>query len=472
MKVKTFHALTMQDALRAIKEELGPDAIILSSKEVREGGRLLRVFNHTVLEVMAAAEYERPQAVRESKQAQESVPTVRTSGDSPTAVDPEKTFQHTLRGLLKPINETKRRKHHQQEPPQTPATSAGNPNRRRQVRAMYDELSQLLRNLSPEAGPAGSGQSISVLSTVPLGDLPVGAPPVGGGQWIPVLSTLRQSLCDQGMHPSTTELLLSEVLKVGRLAHVPDEQMMRRALHQEVVRRVRVTSPLDHGQARPAIELFIGQSGAGKTSAVAKLAAYYRQEQRKSVALITFDTYRETAVEQLRRYAKIIGVPFACALSARQVQAGLRRHAKVDLVLMDMPGITPADMALAQDLCRLLKHEAITTHLVLPAAIRARDACRMTDCVRALPDLRLFFTKLDETDSSGTIFEVGHATGVPLSYWSVGRRVPGDIEVASPEVLATKLTTGSSERAHDHVRESDRSAEANLALAATGTYHR
>lgn len=448
MKVKTFHALTMQDALRAIKEELGPDAIILSSKEVREGGRLLRVFNHTVLEVMAAAEYERPQVVRESKQAQESVPTVRTSGDSPPAVDPEKTFQHTLRGLLKPITETKRRKHHQQEPPQTPATSAGNPNRRRRVRVVYDELSQLLRNLSPEADPAGSGQSF------------------------PVLSTLRQSLCDQGMHPSTTELLLSEVLKAGRLAHVPDEPMMRRALHQEVVRRVRVTGPLDHGQARPAIELFIGPSGAGKTSAVAKLAAYYRQEQRKSVALITFDTYRETAVEQLRRYAKIIGVPFACALSARQVQAGLRRHAKVDLVLMDMPGITPADLALAQDLCRLLKHDAITTHLVLPAAIRARDACRMTDCVRALPDLRLFFTKLDETDSSGTIFEVGHATGVPLSYWSVGRRVPGDIEVASPEELATKLTTGSSERAHDHVRESDRSVEANLVLAATGTYHR
>ncbi len=206
------------------------------------------------------------------------------------------------------------------------------------------------------------------------------------------------------MHPSTTELLLSEVLKVGRLAHVPDEQMMRRALHQEVVRRVRVTSPLDHGQARPAIELFIGPSGAGKNaSAVAKLAAYYRQEQRKSVALITFDTYRETAVEQLRRYAKIIGVPFACALSARQVQAGLRRHAKVDLVLMDMPGITPADLALAQD-CRLLKHEAITTHLVLPAAIRARDACRMTDCVRHFRIFTFVLTKkADETESSGTI---------------------------------------------------------------------
>lgn len=448
MKVKTFHALTMQDALRAIKEELGPDAIILSSKEVREGGRLLRVFNHTVLEVMAAAEYERPQVVRESTQVQESVSTVQTSGGSPLAFHPEKTFQQTLGGMLEPINEKKPRKNNHPEPPNRAATSAGKLNRRRRVRVLYDELSQLLSNLSQEPCAPRVGQSF------------------------PVLSTLRQSMCDQGMHPSTTELLLSEVLKTGGLGHVLDEQMVRHALHREVVRRVRVTGPLAHSQACPAIELFIGPSGAGKTSAVAKLAAYYRLEQRKSVALITFDTYRETAVEQLRRYAKIIGVPFACALSARQVQAGLRRHAKVDLVLMDMPGITPGDLALAHDLCRLLKQDSITTHLVLPASIRARDACRMTGCVRTLPDLRLFFTKLDETESSGTIFEAGHATGVPLSYWSVGRRVPGDIEVASPEVLATKLATGSSERAHDHVRKSDRSAEANLALAATGTYHR
>lgn len=448
MKVKTFHALTMQDALRAIKEELGPDAIILSSKEVREGGRLLRVFNHTVLEVMAAAEYERPQVVRESAQVQESVPPVRTSGAGPSAIHPVNTFQQTLRGMLEPISEKQPRKQVQQELSRKHAISTGTPNQRRKVRAVYDELRQLLHELSPDACPTGAGQ----LS--------------------PVLSTLRQSLCDQGMHPSTTELLIGEVLKTDRLAHIPDEEMMRRALHQEVVRRVHVAGPLDHGQARPAIELFLGPSGAGKTSAVAKLAAYYRREQRKSVALITFDTYRETAVEQFRRYAKIIGVPFACALSARQVQAGLRRHAKMDLVLMDLPGIAPPDLALAQDLCRLLKQEAITTHLVLPASLRAREACRMTGAVRALPDLRLFFTKLDETESSGTIFETVHATGVPLSYWSIGRRVPGDIEVASAEVLAARLTAGSAESAQEHVGPSDRSAGAKRALAATGTYHR
>jgi flagellar biosynthesis protein FlhF len=139
---------------------------------------------------------------------------------------------------------------------------------------------------------------------------------------------------------------------------------------------------------------------------------------------------------------------------------------------MDMPGIAPADLALANDLCRLLKHDAITTHLVLPASTRAREACRMADSVRTLPHLRLLFTKLDETESCGTILDVAHTTGVPLSYWSVGRRVPGDIEVASPDALATRLMTCDPEGAHGHVCRSDRLGEAKPLLAATGTHHR
>jgi flagellar biosynthesis protein FlhF len=448
MKVKTFHALTMQDALRAIKEELGPDAIILSSKEVREGGRLLRVFNHSVLEVMAAAEYERPQVVREGTQIQESAPAARASEASPSITDPAKTFQQTLRGMLEPLSKATPKKKNRQLSPSKSTTPAGKPNALRQVRMVYDELSQLLRDLSPERYSPRVVQSF------------------------PFVSPLHQSLRDQGMHPSTIELLLREVLKTERLVHATDEQAMRRALHQEIARRVRVTGPLVPGHTGPAIGLLLGPSGAGKTSAVAKLAAHYRLEQRKSVALITFDTYRETAVEQLRRYAKIIGVPFACALSARQVQAGLRRHAQMDIVLMDMPGITPADLALANELRQLLKHDSITTHLVLPASTRIREACRMTDCLRSLPHLRLLFTKLDETESCGTMFEVAQATGVPLSYWSIGRRVPGDIEAASPEVLATRLTSFGAEGTHEHVSQPERSAEAKLALAATGTYHR
>ncbi|MDH4152195.1 MAG: flagellar biosynthesis protein FlhF [Nitrospira sp.] len=445
MKVKTFHALTMQDALRAIKEELGPDAIILSSKEVREGGRLLRAFNHPVLEVMAAVEHERPPVVREGARVQESAPAVQASGDSSSNIVSMRTFQQTLRGVLEPTGEASTGERPRQHTSKKSTLSKGKSNHLRKVRAVYGELSRLLQDLSPGTNEPRTGQSL------------------------PFLSTLRRALREQGMHPSSIELLLREALKAQRLADLPDEQSIRRALHQEIVRSVRAAGPLLHGPAGPAIGLLIGPSGAGKTSAVAKLAAYYRLEQRKSVALITFDTYRETAVEQLRRYAKIIGVPFACAMSARQVQAGLRRHAQVDLVLMDMPGIAPADLALANELRRLLKHDTITTHLVLPASTRVREACRMTACVRALSPVHLLFTKLDETESCGTMFEVARMTGIPLSYWSVGRRVPGDLEVSSPEALATRLMTFGPEGTHGPAH---RSVEDRLTLAATGTYHR
>jgi flagellar biosynthesis protein FlhF len=266
-------------------------------------------------------------------------------------------------------------------------------------------------------------------------------------------------------------MLLNEALKTTHVAGLPDDRSVRCALQQEIAQRVRITGPLLHGDGRPAVGLLIGPSGAGKTSAVAKLAAYYRLEQRKSVALITFDTYRETAVEQLRRFAKIVGVPFACALSARQVQEGLRRHAQMDLVLIDMPGVGPDDLALARDLRRLLKKDTMTTHLVLPASTREQEACRITRRLGDLPRLCLFFTKLDETESLGTIFEVMHATGVPLSYWSVGRRVPGDIEVASPEQFTARLGALGPVEGQERIGHWIRSADALSALTGMGTHH-
>ena len=447
MKVKTFHALTMQDALRAIKEELGPDAIILSSKEVREGGRLLRVFNRPVLEVMAASEQDAPQPSRVGGFVQQSAGSGHTSGakaPSPKAVD---TFQQTLRGLLSPNPEAVVSQGETRETSLKPAMAVAKQSRLRHWRTACEELSRLLQDLSQEQGPSTANQSGLYLAPV------------------------RRSLLEQGMNSSTIELLLSEVQKPIPAADVPADQSVRCALQQQISRRIRTTGPVLYGDGRPAVGLLIGPSGAGKTSAVAKLAAYYRREHRKSVAIITFDTYRETAVEQLRRFAKIVGVPFACALSARQVQEGLRRHAQMDLVLIDMPGVGPDALALARDLRRLLNNDTMTTHLVLPASIREQEACRITRRLADLPSLCLFFTKLDETEALGTIFEVMHATGVPLSYWSIGRRVPGDIEVVSPEHLAARLGALGPVEGQERIGHSIRSADARSALTGMGTHH-
>lgn len=416
MKIKIFHAVTMQDAMRAIKEELGPDAIILSSKEVREGGRLLRVFNRPVLEIMAAAEPGRqpPPQVKENRQPSErTAASVTASPPSPVALQ---TFQQTLQTILGPNRDEIR-------PPIDDSTASSQPTRRRTIRPgvrrlrlAITELNSLIQDLSPDKVHT-TGRSVS-----------------------PLLIAMRRSLLATGMYSSTVDLLVGEAHTTMAHEKAADGESVRHALHCAIARRIAASESLLAQRAHPAISLLLGPSGVGKTSAIAKLAAHYRAEHQKSVAVITFDTYRDAAVEQLRRYARLVGVPFACAMSARQVSEGLRRHTRVDLVLIDMPGIGQDDLLLANELVRLLPEESVTTHVVLPAFTGASEACRIAARFSHLPRPHLLFTKLDETESLGLLFEVAQQVGLPLSYWTVGRRVPGDIEVASSERLATLLT--------------------------------
>lgn len=443
MKVKTFHALTMQDAMRAIKEELGPDAIILSAKEVREGGRVLRAFNRPVLEVMAASDQDVSRPLPPAEQVpQGAAPRKPSDAEAKSAPN----FQQTLQGVLKPNGKT-------MSPPVgrsasvKPSRMTMKPNRRRQLHAVVNELGRLLEDLSRDDVRSIESQPVSMLV------------------W------LRRSLIAQGISASTVDVLVNEVCKTGQGAGPDDDESVRHALRREIATRVRTSEPVLQGEGFPSIGLLIGPSGAGKTAAAAKLASYYRLEQRRSVALITFNTSRETAVEQLRRYARVVGVPFACAVSARQVHEGLRRHRQVDLVLIDMPGIGSNDLILADELRRLLPQEAVTTHLVFPASIREQELCRITTRLSDLPQLRLLFTKLDETESFGTIFEVAHQTGVPLSYWSTGRRVPGDLEVASSERLAALLTTERSDRSQGRLNRAGRSSDATPALMEAAIHH-
>ena len=446
MKVKTFHALTMQDAMRDIKEELGPDAIILSAKEVCEGGRPLKAFNRPVLEVMAASDQDIQQCSQGGKNVQQASPVKPPDVGSDSVLSAQ-TFQQTLQGVLKPNGETTPPAVGKRPASLKPSMVHAKPNRLRPLRTVMNELNRLLEDLSRV-----DNRSI-------------------GSQPSPVPGLLRRSLIEQGMNSSTVDFLLNEARKTAQAVGPSDDDSMRLALQREIAKRVRTGGQRLKGEGYPSIGLLIGPSGAGKTAAVAKLASHYRLERRRSVALITFDRCPEIAVEQLRRYAKVVGVPFACALSPRQVHEGLRRHTEVDIVLIDMPGIGPGDLALATELQRLLPEEAVTTHLVLSASTREQELCRITRRLGDLPHLRLLFTKLDETESFGAIFEVAHQTGVPLSYWSIGRRVPGDIEVASSERLAAFLTGEHSVHSQVLVNRSVRSSEATPALMGAETHH-
>jgi flagellar biosynthesis protein FlhF len=428
MKVKTFHALTMQDAIRAIKEELGQDAVILSSKEVHQGGRLMSYFNKPVLEVMAAAEYDPLPAIKPTRDEPVSNESRKPAAASPAStwtqpVGPD-AFRETLQGMLAAPGPAQ---HRAPEPTasspaprrvQTPAPRSLERNHDR-LQVLRKELRELSRELSVSL-PAAS-QSLGHHAT-------------------PAIASLCRNLVGQGLRPSSADRLGRSLALDLTRGGLNDHKEIQAALAKCLAQDMRMSGPVLSGQGDRTIAMMIGTNGAGKTAAITKLAAHYQLEEKKSVAIISLDTYRLASVEQLRMYADVLGIPCESALSAKQAAAYVHRHADADLILIDTAGFGEKDLALVHDLHQLLKAEPeVQTHVVVSASTREQDLQRQVAQIHALPLLRLLFTKLDETDSFGALYELSHQSGIPLSYWSAGQRVPDDLEVATPQRLAEFL---------------------------------
>lgn len=441
MKVKTFHALTMQEAIRSIKAELGPDAVILSSKEVRNGGRLMSYFNKPVLEVMAAAEDDplpplsmpkQPEAAPVAKKPEvkpAEPPMIKAQATEPQPVSRE-VFRATLQSLLATPSPSP-----VPEPVSIPAARPSTAPAAQPVKANQSGRAALWKQARVNA----LRQELQALSRQLSASLPVEVQSLGVHK-NPEMATFCRNLVMQGLRPSTADRLGHE-LTAGRtsFAQQPLEEQQA-ALAALIAKDVRVSGPLLAGAGDRAVAIMMGTSGVGKTTSLTKLAAHYRLEEKKSVAIITFDTYRPASVEHVRMYAKVLGIPFASATSAKQAAEGVRRQSHTDVVLIDTAGFGESDVTLVHELHRALQDEPeVQTHLVVSAATREQDLQRQLAKVNDLPLLRLLFTKLDETEAFGALYDLAYHAGIPLSYWSAGQRVPEDLEMASPQRLAEFL---------------------------------
>jgi flagellar biosynthesis protein FlhF len=181
----------------------------------------------------------------------------------------------------------------------------------------------------------------------------------------------------------------------------------------------------------------------GKTTTIAKLAALYALQQKRKVALITLDTYRVAAVEQLRVYGTILGLTVDVALTCEDLAGLLRMRTSADLILIDTAGRSPLDQAAMRELKKLVgPNRQVEAHLLLSAATREADLTVVLERFMTLPIKSLIFSKLDETTQFGGLINVLQRTGLPLSYLSTGQRVPEDLEVATPQLLAELLLDG------------------------------
>jgi flagellar biosynthesis protein FlhF len=216
-----------------------------------------------------------------------------------------------------------------------------------------------------------------------------------------------------------------------------DPELCREFLTDTIASLVQATGPLwRQGEPQKRVAL-IGPTGVGKTTTIAKLAAEATIAGAR-VALVTIDTYRIAAVEQLKIYGEIMGLPVEVVLSPEQLQDAFRHHRDKDLILIDTAGRSPRDGERIAELNEFLGQDAqVENCLVLAAPTDERLQQKSLEAFSQLPISRLIFTKLDETDRCGSLISLPARSDLPLAYLTNGQQVPEDLLLAEPAMVAS-----------------------------------
>ena len=412
MRVKTFEAGSMQDALDIVKREMGEEAFILSTR-TRRRPSALGLAEEAVIEVTAAVD-----------EAQAGVPPV-------AAGAPSMTY-----GLRPPMTSPNTRSPREPAPPAPPmdlqplrrelleikgavAALKDNDQRNASILKELDHMKALLSRIQRQGMPPAQLQ-------LPPGLLELYGDLVAND----VEPFIAMRLCEHAQRALTDQ-------DGDASSGTVDPERARLFLRRVIADFIPVAPPIQLDPGKMRVAALVGPTGVGKTTTVAKLAAFAQLKLKQKVALITLDTYRMAAVDQLQQYAQILQVPMHVALTVEDMRSALRFYQDRALVLIDTPGHSPKDTDTLQQLQGLLEElPEVETHLVLSATTKPRDLTEIAARYEPLHPTRLLFTKLDETSTYGPILSTLARVKRPLSYLGTGQEVPDALELATSRRVA------------------------------------
>ncbi len=406
MYIKRFTASTVREAMKSVKSDLGKEALILNTKKIStpEG---------VSYEVVAAVERD---PVGGQRSSQEPAPESRTgkSAGSDAGIGLNSRRPTELYADM--------------------AASALTPGSRSSVVSAGGAADAPVASVSL-SGSAAEGDGVNRRIEEELSEIKDFCTKIMASVKTPV-SDLLGSLEAEMLSNGIDKRLVNNIL-IKTCSRLADEKVSDRGeFNKEMKRRVsgalKVEDPITDG----SVVAFVGPTGVGKTTTIAKLAAIHALKRKKKVALLTFDNYRIAAVEQIKVYGKLIGAPVDLAKSPLELSRLIRSHADKDIILIDTAGRDRSNSAHINELQELSALDPrVKFNLVLSA--QTRDTS-LYDSVRNFSAVNigsLTFTKLDESDVYGPIFNTMVLAGKSLAYLTNGQRVPEDIEIASRERL-------------------------------------
>ena len=434
----TFRAASLDAAYRAMKETLGTEAIVVRTAEVPSKG-LGGWLGRKEVEVTART----PLPSREEKPRPRSQAEQRYQQNSKIGSD--ETVNETVEYFRQLVSDAQHRIATSEDKdgaqttasaprPQTPRSSGSEAPAPvipfRKPASKQTDPEKLEKELQDMRDMLQVLLTESRASTLP-----------------PELSRAYQVLLEQGVTRKVAASVVGALTKNLDEQSWRDERILRERLKVEIRKRTLVTGGLSITAGKRRVAALVGATGVGKTTNLAKLAALFAVRDRGRVALVTTDTYRFAAPEQLRVYANIIGVPLKVVNDAGQLIDAMQAFRDYDLVLIDTAGGSQFNVQQIQEQRELLHAAAADeVHLVMSANTHIDELHSVVANLRSLNPAALMFTKLDETRSFGPMFSLSQEVQLPVSYLSVGQNVPDDVLLAQPATMANLVMEGKDDR--------------------------
>ncbi|NLK26779.1 MAG: flagellar biosynthesis protein FlhF [Clostridiales bacterium] len=396
MIIKKFQANTEKEAMVLAKEEMGKDAIVMNIKTIAPKG-IFKLFRKPLVEITAAVD-ENVTYKNERPKEETTLPPRRN-------LNPDIIYEED-----EPFEQSKEK---------AEASSA--------IEEKLNNLQNLLE------------KQLNAKETIEVKKPKAPEP----NKNIACIQLIYNQLVSNDVDEVYANQIMNEI--DGSLKKDSSIDMILASVYQKLVLKLGQPKTIELSNDRPKFIFFIGPTGVGKTTTIAKIASKYKMEHHAKIAFLTADTYRIAAVEQLRTYANILGLPIEVIYTEDDMKQAMDMYADYDIVFVDTAGRSHRNREQRDDLENLLNSVAEDKreiYLVLSATTKYRDLIKMTGVYSDIADYNLIFTKLDETDTVGNIFNIRMLTNAPLSYVTIGQNVPDDIIKIDSQSIAKKLLRG------------------------------
>ncbi len=404
MIIKKFQAKTENDAVEAAKKELGSAVVIMNVRKVKRKGPFGFLLPQ-LTEVTVALEEESEQKVQSLRK--------NTDSQNGNAVKAEKTAEsrHVAEGELQGQKNFEKQ--------------LENSMIEEKLDSLHSLLEQQLKKPEEETEEAPEEETKE-------------------DEMSRFIKLVYNTMLDNEVDEKYANLIIDEMEKNNKPGTPFDHALAD--VYQKMILKFGNSQELTESQKGPKVVFFIGPTGVGKTTTIAKIAAEYQLDKKKKVALLTADTYRIAAAEQLRTYAGILEVPFRVIYSAEEISQAVRDFQDYDYIMVDTAGHAHQNEEQRESIKELI-HAAdgltdTDVFLVLSATTKYNDLKKIVDAYREVTDYRLIFTKLDETEERGNMFNIRLYTGAEICYVTCGQNVPDDLESFNPQKTVKLLLGG------------------------------